>query len=71
MNWKATPGSMWAWIGQRFSAVFALGLVVYHYFNPWNLHAQTLLVGFVGLHALLGLRVILMDLGLIGKKWNR
>ena len=68
MNWKETPGSMWAWIGQRFSAVFALGLVIFHYFYPWNLQAQNLLIVFVGFHALLGLRIILIDLGIIGKK---
>jgi len=63
-NWKETPASMWAWIGQRLSAVFALGLVTYHYFNPLNQHAQTLLLGFVLFHAVLGVRVILLDIGL-------
>jgi len=63
-NWKETPASMWAWLLQRFSAVFALGLVTYHYFNPVNQHAQNLLLGFVLFHAVLGLRVILLDLGL-------
>ena len=67
MNWKETPASMWGWIAQRFSAVFALGLVTYHYFNPANRHAQQLLIAFVALHAFLGLRVILLDFGLRGK----
>jgi succinate dehydrogenase / fumarate reductase cytochrome b subunit len=55
---------MWAWLAQRISAVFALGLVTYHYFNPMNQHAQTLLLGFVLFHAVLGVRVILLDFGL-------
>ena len=63
-NWNATPASMWAWLGQRFSALFALGLVTYHVINPLNPHAQTLLLVFVAFHAVLGLRVILMDFGL-------
>jgi len=58
--------SMWAWIGQRVSAVFALGLVIFHYINPLNERVQTLLILFVVFHALLGVRVILLDLG-IGK----
>ena len=67
-SYKATPASMWAWLAQRFSAVFALGLVVYHYFNPFNQHAQTLLLAFVLFHAVLGVRVILLDFGLNTKR---
>ena len=63
-NWKETPGSMWAWLAQRVSALFALGLVIYHYFNPCNPQAQNLLIGFVIFHAALGVRVILLDLGI-------
>jgi succinate dehydrogenase/fumarate reductase cytochrome b subunit len=55
---------MWAWIGQRLSAVFALALVVYHYFDPINQRAQTLLIAFVVFHAAIGVRTILLDLGL-------
>jgi succinate dehydrogenase / fumarate reductase cytochrome b subunit len=58
--------TMWAWIGQRISAVFALVLLVFHYVDPVNERVQTLLIGFVIFHALLGLRVILLDLG-VGK----
>jgi succinate dehydrogenase / fumarate reductase cytochrome b subunit len=54
---------MWAWIGQRVSALFALGLVVFHYLDPVNERVQVLLIGFVIFHALLGVRVILLDLG--------
>ena len=67
MNWKETPAGMWAWIAQRASAIFALGLVTYHYFDPANRHAQQLLIAFVAFHAFLGLRVILLDFGLSGK----
>ena len=61
---NSTPASMWAWLAQRISAVFALGLVTYHVINPLNPHAQTLLLAFVVFHAVLGIRVILMDFGL-------
>ena len=65
-QWKETPASMWAWLAQRLSAVFALGLVIYHYLDPANVRVQTLLVGFVVFHAALGIRVLLLDLGLKG-----
>lgn len=65
---KETPATMWAWIGQRISGVFALGLITYHYFDPINEHVQWMLIAFVGFHAMLGIRVILIDLGLIGGK---
>jgi succinate dehydrogenase hydrophobic anchor subunit len=55
---------MWAWLGQRVSAVFALALVVFHYIDPVNERVQTMLMVFVVVHALLGVRVILSDLGL-------
>ena len=55
--------SMWAWIGQRVSAIFALGLVILHYLDPVNERVQTMLMLFVVFHALLGVRVILLDLG--------
>jgi succinate dehydrogenase/fumarate reductase cytochrome b subunit len=57
--------SMWAWIGQRVSALFALGLVLFHYIDPVNERVQTLLIVFVLFHALLGVRVILLDLGVM------
>lgn len=56
--------SMWAWIGQRISAIFALALVILHYIDPVDERVQTMLMGFVIFHALLGVRVILLDLGL-------
>ena len=67
-DWKDTPASMWAWLGQRLSALFALGLITYHYFDPVNQRAQNILLAFVLFHAVLGLRVILLDLGLDTKK---
>lgn len=57
--------SMWAWIGQRVSAIFALGLVIFHYIDPVNERVQKLLITFVIVHAFLGLRVILLDLGVM------
>ena len=63
-KWKETPTSMWAWLFQRFTAMFAVALVAAHYFDPLNRRVQILLFGFVIFHALLGLRVILLDIGL-------
>jgi succinate dehydrogenase hydrophobic anchor subunit len=60
--------SVWAWLAQRVSAVFALGLIVYHYFDPVNQRAQNVLMAFVVFHAVLGVRVILLDLGLDSRR---
>jgi len=70
-NWKETPESMWAWLGQRFSALVALGLVIYHYFDPINQRAQNCLIAFVVFHAMLGVRVILLDLGVLREKHQK
>lgn len=55
---------MWPWLLQRFSAVFALVLIAAHYVVPFNRRIQILLIAFVLFHAALGIRVILLDLGL-------
>lgn len=66
---RETHLGMWAWLAQRASAIASLGLVLYHFYDPINARVQNLLMAFVLVHAVLGLRVILIDLGLT--KWTR
>jgi len=62
-GWRDTKAGMWAWLIQRCAAVAALVVVVVHLVNPFNLGVQAALLALVLLHALLGVRVLLLDLG--------
>jgi succinate dehydrogenase hydrophobic anchor subunit len=55
---------MWAWLLQRAAALGLVLVVVLHLANPFRRPVQALLLALVLLHGLLGLRVILLDLGL-------
>lgn len=68
---KSTPVGMWAWIWQRISAiaiVFLLGLHITLTYKPL---IQFLLLTVVMFHAVLGLRVILLDFNLINVKYQK
>jgi succinate dehydrogenase/fumarate reductase cytochrome b subunit len=45
--------------------------VIYHYFDPINQRAQNCLIAFVIFHAMLGVRVILLDLGILRDKHQK
>jgi succinate dehydrogenase hydrophobic anchor subunit len=53
-----------AWLLQRATAVALVVVVVLHLRNPFARPVQAALLALVLLHGLLGLRVILLDLGL-------
>ena len=61
---------MWAWLIQRAAAVALLVVVALHLVNPFRRGAQVALLGLVLIHALLGVRVLLLDLGL-PVRWHR
>jgi succinate dehydrogenase hydrophobic anchor subunit len=61
---------MWAWLLQRAAAVALLGVIALHLSNPFLRPVQGLLLGLVLVHALLGVRVILLDFGL-PVRWHR
>ncbi len=61
--WRSTLPGMWAWLIQRVSAVLILLFLTLHFFLPYRRPLQFLLLLVVGLHASLGIRVFLIDLG--------
>ncbi|PYN37399.1 MAG: succinate dehydrogenase [Candidatus Rokuibacteriota bacterium] len=61
---------MWAWLIQRAAAVALLLVIVLHLVNPFRRGVQAALLGLVLVHALLGVRAILLDFGL-AYRWHR
>ena len=61
--WRSTLPGMWAWLIQRVSAILILFFLVLHFFLPYRRPLQFLLLLVVALHASLGIRVFLIDLG--------
>jgi succinate dehydrogenase hydrophobic anchor subunit len=63
-GWRGTKAGMWAWLLQRGAALALIVTVVLHLKNPFIRAIQGLLLVFVLLHGLLGIRAILLDFGL-------
>lgn len=61
--WRSTLPGMWAWLIQRVSAILILLFLALHFFLPYRRPLQFLLLLTVALHASLGIRVFLIDLG--------
>ncbi len=62
---------MWAWLWQRFSALAIIVLLALHISLAYKLVIQFLLLLAVTFHAVLGLRVILLDFNLVSVKYQR
>jgi succinate dehydrogenase hydrophobic anchor subunit len=69
-GWRDTRLGMWAWLVQRAAAVALLGVVALHLANPFRRGVQAALLALVLLHALLGVRALLLDLG-VPLGWHR
>lgn len=69
-GWRGTRAGMWAWLVQRGAAVALLLVIALHLRNPFIRPVQAILLGLVLLHALLGVRAILLDFGL-PVRWHR
>ena len=69
-GWRGTRAGMWAWLIQRAAAVALLGIVALHLMNPFRRGVQAALLALVLLHALLGVRALLLDFGL-PLRWHR
>jgi succinate dehydrogenase / fumarate reductase cytochrome b subunit len=69
-EWKATPAGLWGWVFQRVSALVLLVLIGVHVAFPYALATQALLLGAAIFHGVLGIRVILVDVGL-SARWQR
>jgi succinate dehydrogenase hydrophobic anchor subunit len=69
-GWRDTRDGMWAWLIQRAAAVGLLGVIAAHLVNPFRRGVQAALLALALLHALLGVRALLLDVGLpVG--WHR
>lgn len=62
-TWRATTPGMWAWLTQRLAAVALIPLLLLHISYPYKVVTQFLLVTVITFHALLGIRVLLIDAG--------
>lgn len=63
-GWRGAGPGLWAWVLQRGAAILLLGAVALHLRNPFARAVQATLLALVLLHGLLGVRAILLDLGL-------
>ena len=61
---------MWAWLIQRAAAVGLLGVIAAHLVNPFRRGVQAALLALALLHALLGVRALLLDVG-VPVRWHR
>ena len=69
-GWRDTKAGMWAWLIQRAAAVALLLVIALHLANPFRRGTQAALLALVLVHALLGVRAILLDFGL-AYRWHR
>jgi succinate dehydrogenase hydrophobic anchor subunit len=69
-GWRDTRVGMWAWLVQRAAALALIAVIVLHLRNPFSRATQACLLGLVLLHGLLGLRAIVLDLG-VSLRWQR
>ena len=69
-GWRDTKLGMWAWLLQRAAALGLLLVIALHLANPFRRLVQALLLALVLVHALLGVRSLLLDFGL-PLRWHR
>lgn len=69
-GWRDTKAGMWAWLLQRAAAVALLVVIMLHLRNPFLRTVQAALLALVLLHALLGVRALLLDFGM-PVRWHR
>jgi succinate dehydrogenase / fumarate reductase cytochrome b subunit len=68
---RNTPVGMWAWIWQRISALAIILFLSLHLTLPYKPIIQFLLLMTVTFHAVLGLRVILLDFNIVNVKYQK
>jgi succinate dehydrogenase hydrophobic anchor subunit len=69
-GWRGSTAGMWAWLIQRAAAIALLAVIVLHLVNPFRRGVQALLLALVLVHGLLGVRSLLLDVGL-PLRWHR
>ena len=70
-RWRSTLPGMWAWLWQRISALLIIIFLGLHLVLTYRPLIQLLLLIVVIFHAVLGLRVILLDLGVVHVRYQR
>ena len=69
-GWRDTKTGMWAWLLQRAAAVVLLLAIGAHLRNPFVRSVQAVVLALVLLHGFLGVRAMLLDVGL-PVRWHR
>lgn len=62
-GWRGTRAGMWAWLIQRMAAIGLLVVIAAHLVNPFRRGVQAALLALALVHALLGVRALLLDVG--------
>jgi len=62
-EWRSTQVGMWAWLMQRFTAISSIVFIFLHLTYPYQLVFQVALLICACFHLVLGLRVIVLDIG--------
>ncbi|MGH7310983.1 MAG: hypothetical protein ACREK6_20080, partial [Candidatus Rokuibacteriota bacterium] len=69
-GWRGSRVGMWAWLIQRAAAIALLAVIALHLVNPFRRGVQAALLALVLVHGLLGVRSLLLDVGL-PVRWHR
>jgi succinate dehydrogenase hydrophobic anchor subunit len=69
-GWRSTPAGLWAWLIQRAAAILLLVVIAAHLVNPFRRGVQAALLALTLLHALLGVRALVLDAG-VPVRWHR
>ena len=70
-RWRSTQAGMWAWLWQRVSALALIAFLALHVTLPYRPLIQFLLLLTLVFHGALGLRVILLDFGVVDVKYQK
>ena len=70
-RWRNTQVGMWAWIWQRISALAIILFLGLHLTLTYKPVIQFLLLMTVTFHAVLGLRIILLDFNIVNVKYQK
>jgi len=70
-RWRSTQIGMWAWLWQRISALALVVLIALHLTLTYRPLIQFLLLLVLVFHATLGLRVILLDFGVVHVRYQK
>ncbi len=70
-RWRNTQAGMWAWLWQRISALAIIVFLGLHLTLTYRPLLQFLLLMVIVFHGALGLRVILLDFGVVNVRYQK